>query len=66
MRSRIISGAYPPRHLTSEVKLEQEFGLVRVTVRKATAALREKGLLVTQPGMGSFVSKDLPEGAGEA
>ncbi|MEU7224978.1 GntR family transcriptional regulator [Streptomyces chrestomyceticus] len=70
VRSRITSGEYPPRHLISEVKLEQEFGVARVTVRKVTAALREEGLITTTPGMGSFVSPNLPtepgEGSGEA
>ncbi|MFF7949437.1 GntR family transcriptional regulator [Streptomyces griseorubiginosus] len=40
----------------SEVQLEAEFEVARGTVRKATAALREEGLLVTTPGMGSFVA----------
>nr|WP_050502014.1 GntR family transcriptional regulator [Streptomyces monomycini] len=70
LRSRITSGEYPPRHLISEVKMEQEFGVARVTVRKVTAALREEGLITTMPGMGSFVSPHLPtepgEGSGEA
>lgn len=56
LRKRIRSGEYPPRHLVSEVRLEAEFGVARVTVRKATAALREEGLIVTTPGMGSFVT----------
>ncbi|WP_394298396.1 GntR family transcriptional regulator [Streptomyces rimosus] len=64
VRSRITSGEYPPRHLISEVKLEQEFGVARVTVRKATAALREEGLIVTTPGMGSFVTPDGPSAGG--
>ncbi len=70
VRSRILSGEYPPRHLVSEVRLEQEFGVARMTVRKVTAALREEGLITTTPGMGSFVSPNLPtepgEGSGEA
>ncbi|GCD36171.1 GntR family transcriptional regulator [Streptomyces chrestomyceticus] len=57
IRERIASGAYPPRHLISEVKMEQEFGVARVTVRKVTAALRKDGLIVTTPGMGSFVTE---------
>ncbi|MEU6113764.1 GntR family transcriptional regulator [Streptomyces sp. NPDC047117] len=61
IRSRIASGEYPPAHLISEVRMEQEFGVARVTVRKVTAALRAEGLIVTTPGMGSFVSKQLPE-----
>ncbi len=37
--------------------MEQEFGVARVTVRKVTAALRKDGLIVTTPGMGSFVTE---------
>lgn len=55
VRARIASGEYPARHLVSEVQLEREFGVTRTTVRKATAALREEGLITTTPGMGSFV-----------
>ncbi|MEU6490404.1 GntR family transcriptional regulator [Streptomyces sp. NPDC046984] len=56
VRARITSGEYPPRTLISEVQLESEFGVARGTVRKATAALRDEGLIVTTPGMGSFVA----------
>ncbi|MGW0824231.1 GntR family transcriptional regulator [Streptomyces sp. NPDC002845] len=56
IRGRIASGEYPVRGLISEVKLEQEFGVARETVRKATAALREEGLITTTRGMGSFVA----------
>ncbi|AZS73127.1 GntR family transcriptional regulator [Streptomyces lydicus] len=61
IRARIVDGTYPPRQLISEVRLEQEFGVARVTVRKVTAALREEGLIVTTPGMGSFVTQRRPE-----
>ncbi|WP_274917106.1 GntR family transcriptional regulator [Streptomyces sp. WZ-12] len=57
LRRRIDSGEYPARHLVSEVQLENEFDVTRTTVRKATAALREEGLIITTPGMGSFVSE---------
>lgn len=56
LRERIADGTLPPQSLVSEVQLEAEFGVARTTVRKATAALREEGLLVTTPGMGSFVA----------
>ncbi|GKQ37178.1 winged helix-turn-helix domain-containing protein [Streptomyces sp. A012304] len=56
LRTRITSGEYPPRTLISEVRMEAEFGVARGTVRKATAALRDEGLIVTTPGMGSFVA----------
>lgn len=56
LRERIASGEMPPRSLVSEVQLEAEFDVARGTVRKATAALREEGLITTTPGMGSFVA----------
>ncbi|MFG2311178.1 GntR family transcriptional regulator [Streptomyces sp. NPDC048566] len=56
LRARITSGELPPRTLVSEVQLEAEFGVARGTVRKATAALREEGLITTTAGMGSFVA----------
>ncbi|GGZ12244.1 hypothetical protein GCM10010387_00100 [Streptomyces inusitatus] len=63
IRQRIASGEYPARHLVSEVRLESEFGVARTTVRKATAELRDEGLIVTTRGMGSFVSdRNPPEG----
>ncbi|MEV6991950.1 GntR family transcriptional regulator [Streptomyces sp. NPDC093228] len=39
------------------MQLESEFGVARGTVRKATAALRDEGFIVTTPGMGSFVAE---------
>jgi DNA-binding GntR family transcriptional regulator len=56
LRARIADGTLPPRALVSEVQLEAEFGVARGTVRKATAALRDEGLLITTPGLGSFVA----------
>jgi DNA-binding GntR family transcriptional regulator len=56
IRARISSGEYPPQHLVSEVQLEAELGVARTTVRKAVGALRDEGLLITTPGMGSFVT----------
>ncbi|WP_217370269.1 GntR family transcriptional regulator [Nonomuraea antri] len=56
LRSRIASGEYPPKYLVSEVRLVQEFGVARDTIRKAIKQLREEGLLYTVPNLGSFVS----------
>ncbi|MGW8569760.1 GntR family transcriptional regulator [Streptomyces niveus] len=55
IRQRIADGTYPPQHRLSEVKLSEEFDVARVTLRKAVADLREDGLIITTPGMGSFV-----------
>lgn len=55
IRTRIASGEYPPQTRISEVQLESEFGVARITVRKAIRQLREEGLIVTTRGMGSFV-----------
>ncbi|MCQ0022988.1 winged helix-turn-helix domain-containing protein [Streptomyces somaliensis DSM 40738] len=65
IRKRIETGELPPQALISEVRLEEEFGVARTTVRKATAALREEGLITTTPGMGSFVAVP-PEGGAPA
>ncbi|MEP7023746.1 MAG: GntR family transcriptional regulator [Actinomycetota bacterium] len=47
----------PNRPIPSEVQLEQEFGVARATARKAVAVLREQGLVVTVPGLGTYVRK---------
>lgn len=65
VRRRILSGDYAPLFLISEVQLEKEFDVARVTVRKVTAKLRAEGLITTTPGMGSFVVP-LKGGLGDA
>ncbi|MFD8533051.1 GntR family transcriptional regulator [Streptosporangium canum] len=53
---RIKDGTYPPLTLISEVKLQEEFDVARITVRKAMEALREQKLITTKPGKGSIVT----------
>ncbi|MEU4950754.1 GntR family transcriptional regulator [Streptomyces lavendulae] len=53
---RIATEQYAAGFQLSEVRLASEFGVNRDTVRKATAALRESGLITTTPSMGSFVA----------
>ncbi|MER6093600.1 winged helix-turn-helix domain-containing protein [Streptomyces bluensis] len=65
LRARITSSEYPPHTLISEVQLEREFGVARTTIRKATAALRDAGLITTTPGMGSFVAEYRPTDTAE-
>ncbi|WP_245876597.1 GntR family transcriptional regulator [Streptomyces uncialis] len=52
---RIERGEYPERFQLSEVRLASEFGVNRDTVRKATKALRDSGLITNVPNMGTFV-----------
>ncbi len=56
IRGRITDGTLPPDAMVSESGIMQEFGVAKMTARKAVAALRAEGLLVTTPGMGSFVT----------
>lgn len=61
LRARIRTGRYQPRHaIPSEKQLEQEFGIARGTARKAIAALRSEGLVVTVAGRGTYVADPLP------
>ncbi|MEO3891687.1 GntR family transcriptional regulator [Nonomuraea sp. B5E05] len=53
---RIRAGEYPAKHPIYEVRLVQEFGVARDTARKATVILRDRGLIFTVRGMGSFVA----------
>ena len=46
----------PDTRLPSEVDLSQQYGVARMTVRRAVAQLRDKGLVVTVHGRGSFVA----------
>jgi GntR family transcriptional regulator len=58
LRARIESGELQPeRPIPSEAQLEQEFGVARATARHAVAVLRDEGLVVTVPGMGTYVRK---------
>jgi DNA-binding GntR family transcriptional regulator len=57
LRARIESGQLlPDRPVPSESHLQQEFGVARGTARKAIAALRDQGLVVTVKGRGSYVN----------
>ncbi|GAA3473679.1 winged helix-turn-helix domain-containing protein [Nonomuraea roseola] len=60
LRARIVDGAYPPKHLLSEVQLMQEFGVARGTIRKAMQRLRDESLIYTVPNLGSFVGQPRP------
>jgi GntR family transcriptional regulator len=58
IRGRIEAGELEPdRPIPSETAIVQEFGVARATARHAVALLREWGLVVTVPGMGTYVRK---------
>ena len=46
----------PDTRLPSEVDLSQQYGVARMTVRRAVAQLRDLGLVVTVHGRGSFAA----------
>ncbi|MFI6400970.1 GntR family transcriptional regulator [Streptomyces sp. NPDC050548] len=45
----------PDRPIPSENHLANEYGVARLTARRAAQELRERGLIVTVRGKGSFV-----------
>ena len=47
-------GIRPDSRLPSEAELAAQYGVARVTVRRAVAKLREEGLVVTVHGRGTF------------
>ncbi|MGH3158841.1 MAG: GntR family transcriptional regulator [Streptosporangiaceae bacterium] len=53
----IKAGRLPPdTRLPGEVDLSRQYGVARMTVRRAVAQLRAIGLVVTVHGRGSFVA----------
>lgn len=56
LRKRITSGDLAPgASLPSELRLAQEYGLSRTSVRQAISLLRSEGLVIVQPPRGTFV-----------
>lgn len=56
LRDRIRSGDIAPgASLPSELRLAQEHGLSRTSVRQAIAILRSEGLVIVEPPRGTFV-----------
>jgi GntR family transcriptional regulator len=54
--ARITRGEFPPNRLIpSENQLVQEYGVARGTARKAIELLRDRGLVTTVVGRGTFV-----------
>jgi GntR family transcriptional regulator len=58
VRRRIADGTYAPRtRVPSVLQLQAEFGIAAATGQKVHRALREEGLIYTEPGLGSFVAR---------
>ncbi|MYW77480.1 GntR family transcriptional regulator [Streptomyces sp. SID8369] len=53
----------PGSPLPSEKELTERYGVARNTARSALAVLRERGLVFTVPGRGTYVAE--PAGEGE-
>jgi DNA-binding GntR family transcriptional regulator len=61
--ARIASGDLPPgSRLPAERNLAVEYGVAYDTIRRATKVLRERNLIVTVHGRGTFVSEHVSEG----
>ncbi|EGG46190.1 MULTISPECIES: GntR family transcriptional regulator [Streptomyces] len=59
--AKIASGQLAPdRPIPSENHLAEEYGIARLTARRAARELRERGLIVTVRGKGSFVVQQPP------
>jgi GntR family transcriptional regulator len=59
LQSRIFSGRYPPASLLgTEKELALEFGVSRITIRKAIEILHRDGLLDPRRGRGTYVAGD--------
>jgi len=48
----------PDTRLPSEAELSQQYGVARVTVRRAIEQLRQRGKVVTVHGRGTYVAQN--------
>ena len=56
IRADILSGVYKPgTRLPNEAELEAEYGVSRITVRRAVKELVSEGFIVKKQGKGTFV-----------
>ncbi|GAB2937754.1 GntR family transcriptional regulator [Hafnia psychrotolerans] len=60
IKEKLLDGSWPPgSKLPSEAELTASFNVSRVSIRSAVQRLRDLGIVVTQQGKGSFVSKNI-------
>lgn len=63
--ARIAAGDLPPgARLPAERDLAAEYGVAYLTVRRAAQELRDRGLIVTVMGRGTFVAEQSAEDEG--
>jgi GntR family transcriptional regulator len=63
LAARIRAGDLPPgTRLPGERDLAAEYGVALGTARRAVSELRERGLAITLPAKGTFVTSTLPAG----
>lgn len=62
LRQRLLDGAFPrDEPLPGEVRLAEEFGVSRVTLRRTLETLQHEGLVIRRHGVGTFpVPQALP------
>ncbi|MFI9121429.1 GntR family transcriptional regulator [Streptomyces bikiniensis] len=59
--ARVAAGELAPgARLPAERDLAEEYGVAYLTVRRAARVLRERGLILTVHGKGTFVADPLP------
>lgn len=61
VKRRIDSGEWPPGRMITERAVIEEFGVAKITARKALAGMRDRGLIYTRPNLGSFVGPEPPD-----
>ncbi len=58
VQARVESGAWQPgRRLPAERELAVEWGVAYLTVRRMMRELRERGVVITTPGLGNFIAE---------
>lgn len=66
MAAQIEAGALVvDRPIPAEPRLAEEYGVARLTARRAVRELRERGLVYTVQGKGTFVAAPPPESPAE-
>jgi GntR family transcriptional regulator, transcriptional repressor for pyruvate dehydrogenase complex len=65
LEGRIKDGSYPlGTRMPTEADIMNQHGVSRTVVREAISRLQQAGLVITQHGIGSFVSPQLPDDQG--